>query len=285
METLITENEAGIRLGFFFGVFLLMALLELVIPRRKLTQSKPGRWVNNIALVVVNTLVLRVLFPTASLGAAAFALENQWGIFSQLEIPGWMAVLSAVVILDGVIYLQHVMFHAVPVLWRLHRVHHADMDFDVTTGSRFHTIEILLSMVIKVAAIALLGPPLAAVVIFEVLLNATAMFNHSNVRLPLALDRVVRLLIVTPDMHRVHHSRHPHETNSNFGFNLSLWDRLLGTYRAQPEDGHDDMIIGIDTFRDSAKTIQLHWLLLMPFVGSVVDYAINSRKWGSAGDS
>ncbi|MFC1660965.1 sterol desaturase family protein [Gemmatimonadota bacterium] len=284
MENLIAENEAAIRLSFFFGVFLLMAIWELLAPRRRLTQSKSGRWLNNLALVVVNTIVMRVVFPTAAVGVAAFAVERQWGLLNQFDLPMWTAVVLTVVLLDGVIFLQHVMFHAVPALWRLHRVHHADMDIDVTTGSRFHTIEILLSMLIKFAAILLLGPPLVAVVVFEVVLNATSMFNHSNVRLPLALDRLVRLLIVTPDMHRVHHSHYAHETNSNFGFNLSLWDRLLGTYRAQPDDGHDRMVIGIDTFRDRAQCIHLHRLLLMPFVGPVLNYAINSRKWTSDSD-
>ena len=279
MDNFITANEAAIRLGVFLGVFTLMAIWELLAPRRPLTQSKPVRWLNNITLVVLNTIVVRIVFPTAAVGVAAYTAEQQWGLFNQFDIPAWMAIVVSVVLLDGVIYLQHVMFHAVPVFWRLHRVHHADMDFDITTGSRFHTIEILLSMLIKFAAIILLGPPLVAVVIFEVLLNATAMFNHSNIRIPLALDRLIRLLIVTPDMHRVHHSHYPHETNSNFGFNLSLWDRLFGTYRAQPDDGHDDMVIGIDTFRDSAQCSHLHRLLLMPFVGKVTEYAINSRNW------
>ncbi len=278
MEDLITDNEVAIRLGFFFGVFLLMAIWELLAPRRKLTQSKPERWLNNITLVVVNTIVLRVIFPTAAVGVAAHAVGQQWGVFNQVDMPLWMAVVLSVVMLDGVIFLQHVMFHAVPVFWRIHRVHHADMDFDVTTGSRFHTIEILLSMLIKFTAIILLGPPLVAVVVFEGVLNATSMFNHSNVRIPLAIDRLVRLLVVTPDMHRVHHSHLTHETNSNFGFNLSIWDRLVGTYRAQPDEGHDSMVIGIDTFRDSVKCTQLHWLLLMPFIGPVINYAINSPQ-------
>lgn len=279
MDNFIAANEAAIRLGVFFGVFVLMAVWELLAPRRPLTQSKSARWLNNIALVVLNTVVVRIVFPTAAVGVAAYATEHQWGLFNLIDLPVWVTVACSVVLLDGVIYLQHVMFHAVPAFWRLHRVHHADMDFDVTTGSRFHTIEILLSMLIKFAVIILLGPPLVAVVIFEVLLNATAMFNHSNIRLPLPLDRLVRLLVVTPDMHRVHHSHLAHETNSNFGFNLSLWDRLFGTYRAQPDDGHDNMIIGIDTFRNSAQCTRLHRLLLMPFTGKVTEYAINSRKW------
>lgn len=279
MDNLISTHEATIRLSAFFGVFALMAIWELFAPRRALTQPKSARWLNNIGLVVLNTVVVRLIFPTAAVGVAVYASQQYWGLFNQVNVPGWLAVPASVIILDGVIYLQHVMFHAVPAFWRLHRVHHADLDFDVTTGSRFHTIEILLSMLIKFAAIVLLGPPLVAVILFEVLLNATAMFNHSNVRLPLALDRIIRMLVVTPDMHRVHHSHLPHETNSNFGFNLSLWDRLFGTYRAQPEDGHTGMKIGIDTFRDSAQCTPLPRLLMMPFIGSVTEYAINSRRW------
>jgi sterol desaturase/sphingolipid hydroxylase (fatty acid hydroxylase superfamily) len=281
MDNFIATYETTIRLGVFFGIFSVMALWELLAPRRVLTQSKSARWMNNIALVIVNTVVVRIVFPTAAIGVAAYATEQQWGLFNQVNSPAWLAVIVSVVLLDGLIYMQHVMFHAVPAFWRLHRVHHADMDFDVTTGARFHTIEIVLSMLIKFAAIILLGPPLAAVVIFEVLLNATSMFNHSNVRLPLELDRLLRIFIVTPDMHRVHHSHYAHETNSNFGFSLSLWDRLFGTYRAQPDDGHENMVIGIDTFRDSRQCIPLYRLLLMPFWGTVTDYAINRRKWDS----
>jgi sterol desaturase/sphingolipid hydroxylase (fatty acid hydroxylase superfamily) len=285
MDNFVSTHEASIRLGIFFGVFAIMAIWELLAPRRELTQPKSTRWLNNIGLVVLNTVVVRIIFPTAAVGVAAHAAQQHWGLFNQLDTPGWLAVLASVIILDGVIYLQHVMFHAVPAFWRLHRVHHADLDFDVTTGSRFHTLEILLSMLIKFAAIVLLGPPLVAVVIFEVLLNATAMFNHSNVRLPLPLDRVIRLLIVTPDMHRVHHSHLAHETNSNFGFNLSIWDRLFGTYRAQPQDGHTGMTIGIDSFRDGAQCTQLPRLLIMPFIGKINDYAINSRRWGKPDES
>lgn len=281
MDNFIATYETTIRLGAFFGIFSVMALWELLAPRRVLTQSKPARWMNNIALVILNTVVVRIVFPTAAIGVAVYATEQQWGLFNQVNSPAWLAVIVSVVLLDGLIYMQHVMFHAVPAFWRLHRVHHADMDFDVTTGARFHPIEILLSMLIKFAAILLLGPPLAAVVIFEVLLNATSMFNHSNVRLPLGLDRLLRVFIVTPDMHRVHHSHYAHETNSNFGFSLSLWDRLFGTYRAQPDDGHENMVIGIDTFRDSKQCIPLYRLLQMPFWGAVTDYAINRRKWDS----
>lgn len=283
MDELIIEHEPVIRLGSFLGVFVLMAAWEILLPRRVLTQPKARRWLNNLGLVVFNTALLRVIFPAAAVGVAEYAQLHQWGLFNQVEVHYALAVIASVVILDAAIYLQHVMFHAIPVLWRLHRVHHADLDFDVTTGGRFHPIEILLSMLLKFAVIVLLGPPLAAVVIFEVLLNGLSMFNHSNVRMPLGLDRVLRLGIVTPDMHRVHHSHLPEETNSNFGFNLSVWDRLLGTYRAQPAAGHTGMVIGIDTFRDPERCVKLPGLLLMPFVGSITDYAIN-RRWSGRDD-
>ena len=284
MDELISTHEAAIRLGSFLGIFTLMALWEILAPRRKLTQSKAARWLNNIGLIVLNTALLRVVFPAAAVGVAGYAELMQWGLFNLIEVHPAVALLVSVIVLDAAIYLQHVMFHALPVFWRLHRVHHADLDFDVTTGARFHPIEILLSMLIKFAVIVLLGPPLAAVVIFEVLLNAMSMFNHSNVRLPLALDSVLRRIIVTPDMHRVHHSHLADETNSNFGFNLSLWDRIFGTYRAQPAAGHTDMVIGIDTFRDPAHCVKLSGLLFMPFIGRITDYAIN-RRWGTRDDS
>jgi sterol desaturase/sphingolipid hydroxylase (fatty acid hydroxylase superfamily) len=279
MDNLIMDNEPAIRLAGFVGVFLVMAIWELLAPRRALQQSKTGRWMNNIGLVILNTAILRLAFPLAAVGMAAEAQLLGWGLFNVIEAPVSLAVIISVVLLDAAIYLQHVMFHALPVFWRLHRVHHADLDFDVTTGARFHPIEILLSMAIKFAVILLLGPPLVAVVLFEVILNATAMFNHSNIRLPESLDRWLRLLIVTPDMHRVHHSHLDFETNSNFGFNLSLWDRLFGTYRAQPVDGHTGMVIGIDTFRDPAHCVRLRGLLTMPFIGKVTDYAITRRGW------
>jgi sterol desaturase/sphingolipid hydroxylase (fatty acid hydroxylase superfamily) len=278
MDELFTNHEASIRLGSFLGVFALMALWELLAPRRTLTQPKGRRWLNNIGLVVFNTALLRVVFPVAAIGVAEYAQLRQWGLFNLVEVHPAVALVVSVIVLDAAIYLQHVMFHAIPLLWRLHRVHHADLDFDVTTGARFHPVEILLSMLIKFGVIVLLGPPLAAVVIFEVLLNAMAMFNHSNVRLPLALDGILRRIIVTPDMHRVHHSHLADETNSNFGFNLSVWDRVFGTYRAQPAAGHTDMVIGIDTFRDPARCVKLSGILFMPFTGKITDYAIN-RRW------
>ena len=273
------ENEKTIRLSFFGGTLAVIALWEFIAPRRTLTVSKWIRWMNNLGLVFFNSFILRILFPAAAIGVALTAKENHWGLFNLAETPALFAVIASVVIMDAIIYLQHVMFHAVPLLWRLHRVHHADLDYDVTTGARFHTIEILLSMGIKFAVIVLLGPPLVAVVIFEVILNAMAMFNHGNITLPKTADKILRLLFVTPDMHRVHHSIEDDEANSNFGFNLSLWDYIFGTYRSQPRKGHDGMTIGIKEFRDTKHSSWIHGMLLMPFIGNVSGYAINRRDW------
>ena len=281
-DEIVVQNEIGIRLGFFFGVFAVMALWEVIAPRRALTVSKAIRWLNNLGLVFFNSFVLRILFPTAAVGVAAFSSDQGWGIFNYYDVSPVTAVVVSVVAMDFVIYLQHVMVHAVPALWRLHRVHHADLDFDVTTGARFHTIEIILSMLIKFATIAVLGPPVVAVIIFEVVLNATAMFNHSNV--PLAIDRVLRWIVVTPDMHRVHHSVEDDEANSNFGFNLPWWDRLFGTYRDQPRSGHDNMQIGIHVYRDPRQVSWIHGMLWLPFVGKITAYAINRRQWGEQDD-
>ncbi len=280
----ILEHESTVRLGFFFGVLAVMALWELLAPRRALTVSKAMRWSNNLGLVFFNTFVLRLLFPAAAVGMAAFADAQGWGVFNYLDVPFWLAITVTVIAMDLFIYLQHVMVHAVPLFWRLHRVHHADLDFDVTTGARFHPLEIILSMLIKFAVIIVLGAPVVAVVIFEVILNAMAMFNHSNIRLPLGLDRMLRALVVTPDMHRVHHSVEDDEANSNFGFNLSLWDRLFGTYRAQPRDGHEDMTIGIHTYRTPREVSRLDGLLFLPFRGKISEYAINRRQWTVKGE-
>lgn len=280
-ESFIRAHEVPIRLGFFFGIFAVMALWELVAPRRRLTQPKTVRWANNIGLVFFNSFVLRLVFPTAAVGMALFAQEQGWGLLNYYQVSFALAVIGAIVALDFFIWLQHVMVHAVPVLWRLHRVHHADLDYDVTTGARFHTVEILLSMLIKFAVIAVLGPPVLAVILFEILLNATSMFNHSNIRIPVGVDRVLRLFVVTPDMHRVHHSVEDDETNSNFGFNLPWWDRLFGTYRAQPRGGHEAMTIGIRTFHEGKWCSWITGMLAMPFVGKITDYAINRRQWGS----
>ena len=276
MREFIMANEPAIRLAVFLGIFAAVAIGETLAPRRQRSLTRLARWPNNIGVVVVNTLVVRLAFPTAAVGLALLGEARGWGLLNLIELPFWLSVVIAVVVLDGVIYLQHVMFHAVPALWRLHRMHHADQDFDVTTGARFHPIEILLSMVLKLGAVAALGPPAIGVLIFEVLLNATAMFNHGNWRLPLALDRGLRLIVVTPDMHRVHHSIVPEETNSNFGFSLPWWDRLFGTYRDQPAAGHDAMTIGIEQFREPADQ-RLDKMLIQPFRGEVGEYPINRR--------
>jgi len=267
----IMSHEPAVRLGFFAGVFTVMAIWELVVPRRRLRASKGARWFANLGIMVLGTLVVRVIFPTAAVGMALVAGERGWGLLNNIDIMPALAIVASVFLLDFFIYLQHVMFHAVPALWRLHMVHHADGDFDVTTGLRFHPVEIVLSMLIKLAAVAVLGPPAVAVIIFEVVLNATAIFNHGNVRLPAGVDRVLRWIVVTPDMHRVHHSVKKLETNSNFGFNLPWWDRLLGTYRSQPEDGHEAMTIGLDQFQDRPRQ-GLPWLVALPFTGRAADY-------------
>lgn len=277
INTFITNHEISIRLSFFFGVFIIMAIWEMVAPRRQLIVPKLLRWSNNLALVFLNSVLLRLLFPAAAVGMAFFASEQGWGIFNYYSVPLTVAVIASVIIMDGMIYLQHVMVHAVPTLWRLHRVHHADPDIDVTTGARFHPLEIILSMLIKFAVIIVLGPPVIAVIIFEIVLNATAMFNHSNVRLNLTLDKYLRLFVVTPDMHRVHHSVEADETNSNFGFSLPWWDKLFGTYREQPRAGHNKMTIGIHQFNQPSEVTWLHKMLVLPFIGKISEYVINSR--------
>jgi sterol desaturase/sphingolipid hydroxylase (fatty acid hydroxylase superfamily) len=258
-----------------------MAVWEVLSPRRALNLSRSVRWLNNLGLVFLNSFVLRLLFPAAAVGMAVLSSEQGWGLFNYLEVPATITILVSIVAMDFVIYLQHVMVHAVPALWRLHRVHHADMDMDVTTGARFHTLEIIVSMLIKFATIMVLGPPVVAVVIFEVILNATAMFNHSNVRIPKAVDRIMRWLVVTPDMHRVHHSVEDDEANSNFGFSLPWWDRLFGTYRDQPRAGHEAMSIGIHTYNKPKLVAWLPGMLMLPFIGKVSSYAINRREWST----
>ena len=270
----ILQYEPTIRLSAFLGVLIAMALWEVAAPRRRREIPRLLRWTNNLGVVIVDTLLVRLTFPIVAVGIALLSQERGWGLFNVYDVPGWLAFVVSLLALDLVIYLQHVMFHAVPALWRLHRMHHADLEFDVTTGLRFHPIEILLSMGIKLAVVVALGPPAVAVLIFEVLLNATAMFNHSNVRIPQGIDRVLRLFVVTPDMHRVHHSIHPSETNSNFGFNMPWWDRLLGTYCAQPRDGHEDMTIGIEQFR-TRRDLWLDRMLIQPVKGPASGYPLN----------
>ena len=273
MSEFIGAGESAIRLGCFLGIFAVIALWELALPRRRLTQPRWLRWYANLGILALNTVLVRLLVPLAPVAIAAIAGSGGWGILNLVELPFWLEVVLAVVVLDLVIYLQHVTFHAVPALWRVHRMHHADLDFDVTTGSRFHPIEILVSMSIKMAAVAVVGPAPVAVIMFEVLLNGTSMFNHGNVRLRARLDRALRWIVVTPDMHRVHHSDIPGETNSNFGFNLPWWDRLFGTYRPQPSLGHEQMTIGIDTFREPGE-LHLHRILVQPLRRNAGDYAM-----------
>ena len=266
MTDTILANEPMIRLAFFLGILAAMALWEIAAPRRRIEIPRLVRWTNNLGVVVIDTILVRLVYPVAAVGVALLAEQNGWGLFNIFEIPAWMAILISIVALDFAIYLQHVLFHAVPALWRLHRMHHADLGFDVTTGLRFHPIEILMSMGIKMGVVVALGPPAVAVLIFEVILNATALFNHSNIRIPERIDRVLRLFVVTPDMHRVHPSVIRSETDSNYGFNLPWWDRLLGTYTAQPKGGHEGMTIGFEQFR-TARDQWLDKMLVQPLRG------------------
>lgn len=264
MSDTILAYEPVVRLAAFLGVFAVIAGWETWAPRRPCLASRWVRWPGNIGLVVLNTFIVRAVFPTAAVGLALIGEQRGWGLLNHVAWPSGLEIIVAIVVLDLAIYLQHVLFHAVPALWRLHRMHHADLDVDVTTGARFHPAEILLSMGIKFAVVVALGAPAVAVLAFEVVLNATSMFNHGNVRLPAAIDGLLRWMVVTPDMHRVHHSAVVHETNSNFGFNLPWWDRLFGTYRAQPAAGHEGMTVGIGAFR-TLRDLRLDRMLLQPF--------------------
>jgi sterol desaturase/sphingolipid hydroxylase (fatty acid hydroxylase superfamily) len=263
--------EPLIRFGFFFGILVLMAVWELLAPRRDLQTSKSMRWFSNLGIVFIDTLALRLLLPLLAMDVAILAEKGGWGLLNNVSLPYSLKVTIAVIVLDLAIYLQHAGFHGLPILWRLHMMHHSDLDFDVTTGVRFHPIEILLSMGIKMTVVFLVGISALGVLIFEVLLNATSLFNHGNVRLAASIDRVLRFFVVTPEMHRVHHSVVIRETNSNFGFNLPWWDRLFGTYKDQPLAGHVRMTIGLSQFRDP-KRLTLAWLLLLPFIGEAGKY-------------
>ena len=279
VEEFIINNEKDVRMVIFIVMLAFIGLWELIAPKRALKVSKLIRWTNNLALVFLNSFIIRFIFPLAAIGVAKVASEQGWGLFNLYEVPFWYAFIASIIILDFVIYLQHVMVHAIPALWRLHRVHHADLDYDVTTGSRFHPLEIILSMLIKFAAIVLLGPAVITVIVFEIILNATAMFNHGNIGLPKKLDKIMRWFLVTPDMHRVHHSIEDDETNSNFGFSLPWWDRLFGTYREAPRAGHQNMVIGIHKFDDPKQVSWLHGMLMLPFIGKMSGYVINRRQW------
>lgn len=257
-------NETIIRLGIFFGIFIFFAVWEILKPRRTLKASKGNRWATNIGITIIDTALLRLIFSSGAVGFAIFVSERKLGVFNVIEISYWIVVVLSVIILDFIVYLQHVIFHMIPFLWRLHQMHHTDLDLDVTSGTRFHPLEIVLSMGIKIGAIFFLGTPPLSVLIFEIVLNATSMFNHSNIYIPIGLDRILRLFVVTPDMHRVHHSVIIKEFNSNFGFNIPWWDRFLGTYRSQPKMGHKDMTIGLAHIRDEKKLSLFH-LLIQPF--------------------
>jgi len=257
------NSELFIRFGAAIGIFLALALWELLTPRRVLTVGRARRWPSNLGILLLDAALVRLLIPVAAVGMAVVAGERGWGLLNITPWPTWLEVLIGFFVLDLAIYGQHVAFHKVPILWRMHRMHHADLDIDVSTGLRFHPIEIILSMLIKIAVVVLVGVPAVAVVIFEVVLNATSMFNHSNAVMPIALDRIVRLIVVTPDMHRIHHSVRREETDSNFGFNVPWWDRLFRTYRAAPRDGQMTMTLGLKEFRDPAL-LRLDRVLLMP---------------------
>jgi sterol desaturase/sphingolipid hydroxylase (fatty acid hydroxylase superfamily) len=271
------SSEPLIRFVAFGGILAAMMVWEVLSPRRNQTIGRVVRWPGNVGIVVIDTIVVRFAFPITAVGLAMLAEARGWGLLNAFHVPAWAAIPLGVILLDLAIYLQHVLFHAVPALWRLHRMHHADLEFDATTGIRFHPIEILLSMGIKLGVVAALGTPALAVLIFEILLNATSMFNHGNVNLPPRLDGVLRWLVVTPEMHRVHHSIMPKETNSNFGFNLPWWDRLFGTYRDQPAAGHEKMVIGIEQFREPSEQ-RLDRMLTQPFREDDTRYALGRRK-------
>ncbi len=271
------KGELFVRLGFFVGILIIMALWEVAAPRRPLTTSKAARWVGNLSLVLTGSILVRLIFPITLMGVAFLARQQGWGILNQLQLPFWFHIILGVLIFDFAIYLQHIMFHAIPIFWRLHMVHHSDMDYDVTTGIRFHPIEIILSMGIKMAVVLLIGPLPLSIPIFEILLNGTSMFNHGNVRYSTAVDSVLRLLVVTPEMHRVHHSTIRWETNCNFGFNFPWWDRLFGTYRPQPAKGHLEMTIGLDQYKDPKK-LTLPWLIALPFVGKMGRYPLTPKS-------
>ena len=257
-------SEATTRLAIFAGLFVVLAACEYFVPRRELKPLKARRWFTNWTIVLIDSLLVRLLFKTAAVGGALWAAERGIGLFNSIDAPYWLAFAVSFAVLDFAVWLSHLASHKIPLFWRIHRMHHSDVDIDVSTAIRFHPIEIVLSMVWKYAVVLALGAPAASVLVFEIVLNGGAMFNHSNFRLPLWLDRWLRLIIVTPDMHRVHHSVIPQETDSNYGFNLSVWDRMFKTYIAQPERGHDGMTIGLKEWQDE-RPADLVWALGVPF--------------------
>ena len=263
MSDFVLNHEASLRMGVFISILLLMMGAEALFPRKNRALGRTHRWVSNLLIVIIDSIFVRLLFPIVAVGVAALSVKNGWGLLNMTPLPDWLEIVVALILLDMAIYWQHVAFHRIPFFWSFHKVHHVDRDIDVTTGLRFHPIEIVFSLAYKLAVVLVLGAPVLAVILFEIILNGCAMFNHSNVKLPLSVDRVLRRFIVTPDMHRVHHSIHMHETNSNYGFSLSLWDRIFKSYIDQPKAGHDDMVIGLEEHQTKAPA-SLSWSLLLP---------------------
>ena len=264
MSDFVLNHEASLRMGVFISILLLMMGVEALFPRKNRALGRTHRWASNLLIVIIDSIFVRFLFPIVAVGVAALSVKNGWGLLNLTPFPSWLEIVVALILLDLAIYWQHVAFHRIPFFWSFHKVHHVDRDIDVTTGLRFHPIEIVFSLLFKLGVVLVLGAPVLAVILFEIILNGCAMFNHSNVKLPLSVDRVLRRFIVTPDMHRVHHSIHMHETNSNYGFSISLWDRIFKSYNDQPQDGHDGMIIGLEEHQTKAPA-SLSWSLLFPF--------------------
>ena len=276
MKELIFQYESYIRLGSFLGLFILLMAWEVASPKRKLLQLRRFRWFSNIGLIVTSSILIRFIIPTAAVGVALLAEKDNLGFLNYFDLSTTAHFIIAFILMDLAIYFQHVMFHALPMFWRFHRVHHSDLDCDISTGLRFHPFEMIISILFKFVIIISIGAPVIAVVCFEIILNAASMFTHSNIKIPANLEKLVRWIVVTPDMHRIHHSVNENETNSNFGFFISVWDRLFGTYINEPKEGQQNMEIGLHSFRQ-AKWQNLRWLIYLPFVSSINDYAINKR--------
>jgi len=276
VKELIFQYESYIRLGSFLGLFILLMAWEVASPKRKLLQLRRFRWFSNIGLIVTSSILIRFIIPTAAVGVALLAEKDNLGFLNYFDLSTTAHFIIAFILMDLAIYFQHVMFHALPMFWRFHRVHHSDLDCDISTGLRFHPFEMIISILFKFVIIISIGAPVIAVVCFEIILNAASMFTHSNIKIPANLEKLVRWIVVTPDMHRIHHSVNENETNSNFGFFISVWDRLFGTYINEPKEGQQNMEIGLHSFRQ-AKWQNLRWLIYLPFVSSINDYAINKR--------
>jgi sterol desaturase/sphingolipid hydroxylase (fatty acid hydroxylase superfamily) len=257
-------NDQVIRVAVFLSVFILFAILEAIFPKKQRTQPRLDRWLSNIVIIIIDIITIRLIRQVSAISVALIAAQNGWGLLNWLALPVWLELFIAIAVLDLAIYFQHVASHKLPILWKLHRVHHADRDIDVTTGARFHPLEIVLSILYKCFIIILLGPSIFAVFLFEVILNASALFNHSNLRLPYSIDKKLRLIVVTPDMHRIHHSINSSELNSNFSFFLSIWDKIFKTYKDQPKEGHLKMTIGLKQYQDKSPS-NILWCLKLPF--------------------